>query len=220
MFNTDPDLSGFDVDIAPYIRDADDADVLLFWRALDGDPQDEPPASREELGDGPQGPSWTTRTQTLLKVLGPFQLAWCEPLVRIADWRASRQEQLEVASIRVDNASHGLETNHPALASSAAAGASETSPPPHSAERSGEHGIRARAGGSADVGSGTRPPQHATRYVDTRLGILSYALARLSQLTADSEGNRASARGKCLIGKDAVRKSACRGDLGPWRGGF
>jgi CRISPR-associated endonuclease/helicase Cas3 len=37
LFNTDPDLSGFDVDIAPYIRDADDADVLLFWRALDGD---------------------------------------------------------------------------------------------------------------------------------------------------------------------------------------
>ncbi len=49
LFNTDPDLSGFDVDIAPYIRDADDADVLLFWRALDGDTQDEPPASREEL---------------------------------------------------------------------------------------------------------------------------------------------------------------------------
>ena len=49
LFNTDPDLSGFDVDIAPYVRDADDADVLLFWRALDGDPQDEPPASREEL---------------------------------------------------------------------------------------------------------------------------------------------------------------------------
>lgn len=49
LFNTDPDLSGFDVDIAPYIRDADDADVLLFWRALEGDPQDEPAASREEL---------------------------------------------------------------------------------------------------------------------------------------------------------------------------
>lgn len=49
LFNTDPDLSGFDVDIAPYVRDADDADVLLFWRALGGDPQDEPPATREEL---------------------------------------------------------------------------------------------------------------------------------------------------------------------------
>ncbi len=49
LFNTDPDLSGFDVDIAPYIRDADDADVLMFWRSLTGDPQDEPPASQEEL---------------------------------------------------------------------------------------------------------------------------------------------------------------------------
>lgn len=49
LFNTDPDLSGFDVDIATYIRDADDADVLLFWRALAGDPEAEPPASREEL---------------------------------------------------------------------------------------------------------------------------------------------------------------------------
>ncbi|MGH8678553.1 MAG: CRISPR-associated endonuclease Cas3'', partial [Burkholderiales bacterium] len=49
LFNTDPDLSGFDVDIAPYVRDADDADVLLFWRALEGDPQDELPALRNEL---------------------------------------------------------------------------------------------------------------------------------------------------------------------------
>jgi CRISPR-associated endonuclease/helicase Cas3 len=49
LFNTDGDLFGFDVDIAPYIRDADDADVLLFWRAMDGEPQDEPSASREEL---------------------------------------------------------------------------------------------------------------------------------------------------------------------------
>jgi hypothetical protein len=28
-----------------------------------------------------------------LNALGPFQLAWCEALVRIADWRASRKEQ-------------------------------------------------------------------------------------------------------------------------------
>ena len=49
LFNTDPDLFGFDVDIAPYIRDADDADVLLFWRAIDGDVKDEQPANRNEL---------------------------------------------------------------------------------------------------------------------------------------------------------------------------
>ncbi|MGQ0571467.1 MAG: type I-G CRISPR-associated helicase/endonuclease Cas3g, partial [Armatimonadota bacterium] len=49
LFNTDPDLSGFDVDIAPYVRDADDADVLLFWRGPDGEFQGEPAASRDEL---------------------------------------------------------------------------------------------------------------------------------------------------------------------------
>lgn len=46
-----------------------------------------------QLGEGPQGPSWTARTATLLREYGPFRLAWLETLVRIADWRASRQEQ-------------------------------------------------------------------------------------------------------------------------------
>jgi len=46
-----------------------------------------------ELGNGPQGPSWTARTQGLVARLGPFRLAWLETLVRIADWRASRAEQ-------------------------------------------------------------------------------------------------------------------------------
>ena len=34
LFDTDPDLTGFDVDISPYVRDADDADVRVFWREL------------------------------------------------------------------------------------------------------------------------------------------------------------------------------------------
>lgn len=46
-----------------------------------------------ELGEGAQGPSWTARTQALLAEHGPFRLAWLEALVRIADWRATRQEQ-------------------------------------------------------------------------------------------------------------------------------
>ncbi len=44
------------------------------------------------LGEGPQGPSWTERTQRLLDTYGPFRLAWLEALVRIADWRASAKE--------------------------------------------------------------------------------------------------------------------------------
>ena len=34
LFDTDPDLSGFDVDVSPYVRDADDTDVRVFWRDL------------------------------------------------------------------------------------------------------------------------------------------------------------------------------------------
>lgn len=48
LFNTDPDLSGFDVDIAPYIRDGDDLDVQVFWRNLADGAADQPhPCPRE-----------------------------------------------------------------------------------------------------------------------------------------------------------------------------
>lgn len=46
-----------------------------------------------EIGEGEQGRSWTARTLELLKKHGPFRLAWLETLVRLADWRASAQEQ-------------------------------------------------------------------------------------------------------------------------------
>ena len=34
LFDTDPDITGFDVDVAPYVRDAGPGDVRVFWRAL------------------------------------------------------------------------------------------------------------------------------------------------------------------------------------------
>ena len=34
LFDTDADLTGFDVDISPYVRDADDTDIRVFWREL------------------------------------------------------------------------------------------------------------------------------------------------------------------------------------------
>jgi len=46
-----------------------------------------------EIGLGEQGPSWTERALSLLEQCGPFQLAWLETLVRLADWRASAEEQ-------------------------------------------------------------------------------------------------------------------------------
>jgi CRISPR-associated endonuclease/helicase Cas3 len=38
LFDTAPDLSGADLDIAPYVRDADDLDVQLAWATWEPDP--------------------------------------------------------------------------------------------------------------------------------------------------------------------------------------
>jgi len=49
LFNTDPDLTGFDVDISTYIRDADDLDVQVFWRDLAQGVENQFQPVREEL---------------------------------------------------------------------------------------------------------------------------------------------------------------------------
>jgi CRISPR-associated endonuclease/helicase Cas3 len=49
LFNTDPDLTGFDVDVSPFIRDADDLDVQVFWRELATGAEGQPQPLREEL---------------------------------------------------------------------------------------------------------------------------------------------------------------------------
>lgn len=46
-----------------------------------------------EIGLGEQGPSWSERVLKLVDEHGPFRLAWLETLVRLADWRASAEEQ-------------------------------------------------------------------------------------------------------------------------------
>lgn len=70
-------------------------DRLPSVRFADGEvvPEVELRLDLMQLGNGPQGPSWTARTLRLLNDLGPFQLSWCESLVRVADWRASRAER-------------------------------------------------------------------------------------------------------------------------------
>ena len=49
LFDTDPDLTGFDVDVSPYVRDADDTDVRVFWRNLPEAGDDPPRPGRDEL---------------------------------------------------------------------------------------------------------------------------------------------------------------------------
>jgi CRISPR-associated endonuclease/helicase Cas3 len=78
-----------------FARGVWDGDTLPAFSFADGQSLPETPLHLElmQLGEGTQGPSWTTRTRRLLTSLGPFRLAWCEALVRVADWRASRKEQ-------------------------------------------------------------------------------------------------------------------------------
>ncbi|HET8700190.1 MAG TPA: CRISPR-associated endonuclease Cas3'', partial [Nitrococcus sp.] len=39
LFDTDPDLAGFDVDIAPYIRDTGNPQLQVYWRAFEHRPE-------------------------------------------------------------------------------------------------------------------------------------------------------------------------------------
>lgn len=56
LFDTTPDLAGADVDVSRFIRETDDHQVRVFWRALDGDPPADLPAPRrEELCPAPVG---------------------------------------------------------------------------------------------------------------------------------------------------------------------
>ena len=128
-----------------------------------------------EIGLGEQGPSWAERSLGLLEAHGPFRLAWLETLVRLADWRASRAEQLANNDGEHKNADHDLDHRSPPVAPADPRAAAADSPAQPANEGGAEHGLRGRAGGPADAGSRTRPPHAATRHLDTALGILSYA---------------------------------------------
>ena len=57
LYDTDPDLTGFDVDVSPYVRDAEDTDIRVFWREFDLSTrsQDEPAPLQNELCAVPIG---------------------------------------------------------------------------------------------------------------------------------------------------------------------
>lgn len=120
------------------------------------------------------GRSWTERVLGLLQRHGPFALAWLEALIRAADQRATRDATLVDPALRTDNGAHGLEGSDTPVAR--AAGGGETPPPlgEYSPQRGAQLRVRERTGRSGVAGGRTRPPAHATRYLETRLGTLSY----------------------------------------------
>lgn len=120
------------------------------------------------------GRGWTERVLGLIGRHGPFALAYLEALLRAADQRASRNPVADPL-LQTDNADHGLETRHRELAQAVARGEGSSAMGADTAERGAEHGLRGRAGESGSAGSGTRTPDHATRFLETTQGRLSYA---------------------------------------------
>lgn len=104
LFDTDPDLSGFDVDISLYVRDADDTDVRLFWRPVEhaAPPEDAPAPSRAELCPAPIGGAKNLVERKKVQ-------AWCwDALTK--DWRAVKKDDVFPGLvIWVDSASGGYD---------------------------------------------------------------------------------------------------------------
>lgn len=96
LFDTAPDLSGTDVDISPYVRDAEDLDAQIGWATWTTDARSGELASLlilagplDDLLVGAGERSWTRTVPRLCDRYGPFVLAYLETIVRVADWRAS-----------------------------------------------------------------------------------------------------------------------------------
>ena len=82
LYDTDPDLTGFDVDIAPFIRDAEDTDIRVFWRNFEGSvgPEDQSGPIREELCTVPIGRA--VKWLKSVRKLGRHQVYRIDPQAR------------------------------------------------------------------------------------------------------------------------------------------
>ncbi len=72
LYDTDSDLTGFDLDISPYVRDAEDTDIRVFWRELPVADNGAPPApSSDELCAVPIGQARKWLNAARKKATGP-----------------------------------------------------------------------------------------------------------------------------------------------------
>ena len=55
LFDTDPDLTGFDVDVSAYVRDAEDTDIRVFWRNPSAAGDEPPRPGRPSVSDTTPG---------------------------------------------------------------------------------------------------------------------------------------------------------------------
>lgn len=87
LFDTTPDLSGNDIDISPFIRDADERDVYIAWR--DQVPTVEVPAV-DPLSQHELCPTPIAEVRAWIK--GGRAVYWQDP--QTSDWRVLRSEHL------------------------------------------------------------------------------------------------------------------------------
>ena len=86
LFDTDADLTGFDVDVSPYVRDADDTDIRVFWRELPASGDAPPKPSSRELCAVPIGMARQWVVKANKRCAGPVFFA------RDPQWRRGRNQ--------------------------------------------------------------------------------------------------------------------------------
>jgi CRISPR-associated endonuclease/helicase Cas3 len=88
---------------------------------------------------------------------------------------ARERDRLDTSMEHADTSAHELEKSHRTLAQAPASRAATPAPQPDSRPGGPQHGLRGGAGEPGDAGSGTQAPPGATRYLETSLGVISYA---------------------------------------------
>ena len=82
LFDTTPDLAGNDIDIDRFVREVEDSDVHVFWRAWDrpkgyeSPPDDEPAPRRGELCPAPIGTDANPGFRQFIKKAGGMVFRW------------------------------------------------------------------------------------------------------------------------------------------------
>ncbi|MQY04330.1 hypothetical protein ACRB68_23830 [Actinomadura sp. RB68] len=100
LFDTQPDLSGADVDVGPWVRDADESTVMVAWRSMpSGRPaEDDPFAGRAELCPVPVG--------DIRKLLKTGRRLWAYERVS-GGWRSASQGDVVPGTVLLLNAADG-----------------------------------------------------------------------------------------------------------------
>lgn len=127
--------------------------------------------------------------------LDSLRLARIKAVLPAADMRASA---LAAPPCPPQLSAHELAGDHRSVAQPSRAG--ETAPPlgQHPGAGGAEHGLRERAGGRESASRETRP-EHATRFIETSQGLLSYTARapllaeRVQALDADLSGGACAA---------------------------